>query len=369
MTVQRQITFWLVAFVVLLLAVYLLGSAILPFVAGMVLAYLLDPLADRLEYIGLSRLGATAIILLTFVILFVLALIVLVPLIAHQTVNFVSVMPDYVSRLQALVVENGGPLLERVGGAEALNSIQTSLSDLLKQGAAWAGKFLQSLWSGGQAIINVVSLVVVTPIVAFYLLADWDHLVETVDGWLPLHHRNTVRSLAKDMDRAIAGCIRGQALVCLILGAFYATGLSIVGLNFGAVIGMLAGLLSFIPYIGATIGLVLAIGVALVQFWPDWAMILATVAVFGVGQFLEGNFLSPKIVGQSAGLHPVWLMFALFSFGSLFGFVGLLIAVPLAAAIGVLARFALKQYLASPIYHGGIVPAVAAEQPEGDDAG
>ncbi len=368
MTVQRQIVFWAMAFAILMMAVFLLGSTMLPFVAGLVLAYLLDPLADRLEHIGLSRLGATALILLTFIILFILALIVLVPLIAHQLVNFVSVLPSYISKLQALLVENGGPLLERLGGADALNSIQSSLSNVLGQGAAWAGKFLQSLWSGGQAIISVISLIVVTPIVAFYLLADWDHLVATVDGWIPLRHRATVRMLCADIDRAIAGCIRGQALVCFILGTFYALGLSFVGLNFGATIGMLAGLLSFIPYVGATIGLVLAIGVAIVQFWPDWTMILATAAVFGVGQFMEGNFLSPRIVGQSAGLHPVWLMFALLSFGSLFGFVGLLIAVPLAAAIGVLARFALRQYLASPIYLGGLKNTVE-DDPEGSDAG
>src|SRR3954453_6351609 len=159
--------------------------------------------------------------------------------------------------------------------------------------------------------------------------------------------------LACEIDRAIAGFIRGQATVCFILGTLYAVGLSMIGLNFGALIGMLAGLLSFIPYVGSLTGLVLSVGVAIVQFWPDWTWIAATLGIFVTGQFVEGNILSPKLVGASVGLHPVWLMFALFAFGALFGFVGLLLAVPLAAVAGVLGRFALKKYLESALYHGG----------------
>jgi predicted PurR-regulated permease PerM len=178
-------------------------------------------------------------------------------------------------------------------------------------------------------------------------------MVVTVDQWLPRQHRDTIRMLAREINRAIAGFIRGQATVCLVLGTFYAVGLSLVGLNFGALIGMLAGLLSFIPYVGSLAGLVLSVGVAVVQFWPDWTWIAATLGIFITGQFIEGNILSPKLVGASVGLHPVWLMFALFAFGALLGFVGLLLAVPLAAIAGVLGRFALRQYLASTVYHGG----------------
>jgi predicted PurR-regulated permease PerM len=176
-----------------------------------------------------------------------------------------------------------------------------------------------------------------------------------VDTWLPVPQRETVRAIARDIDKAIAGFVRGQATVCLILGTFYAVGLTMIGLNFGALIGMTAGFLSFIPYVGSLTGLILSVGVAIVQFWPDWHWILATLAIFVLGQFVEGNILSPKLVGASVGLHPVWLMFALLAFGSLFGFVGLLLAVPLAAAVGVIARHALRQYMASPLYHGGQV--------------
>jgi predicted PurR-regulated permease PerM len=165
-----------------------------------------------------------------------------------------------------------------------------------------------------------------------------------------------VREIAREMDESVAGFIRGQGSLCLILGIFYAVGLSVVGLNFGLLIGFIAGMISFVPYIGSLIGLVLSVGVALVQFWPDYPWIMAVAGVFFVGQFIEGNILQPKLVGESVGLHPVWLMFALFAFGALFGFVGLLIAVPAAAAVGVLVRFALSRYLESDLYAGQSKP-------------
>jgi predicted PurR-regulated permease PerM len=184
------------------------------------------------------------------------------------------------------------------------------------------------------------------------MLNDWDHMVAKVDGWLPRDHHATIRSLAREIDAAMAGFIRGQGTVCFLLGVFYAVALSFAGLNFGLLIGLGAGLLSFIPYVGSIIGGVLAIGMALIQFWPDWVQVLIIIGIFGLGQFIEGNFLSPNLVGNRIGLHPVWLMFALFAFGYLFGVVGLLLAVPLAAAVGVLTRFALQQYLKSPLYLG-----------------
>jgi predicted PurR-regulated permease PerM len=188
--------------------------------------------------------------------------------------------------------------------------------------------------------------------VAFYLLNDWPRLVAAVDRWIPVPQRDTVHGLARDINTAIAGYVRGQSLVCLLLGCYYAVGLTLAGLNFGFLIGLISGLITFIPYVGSMTGLLLALAVAIAQFWPDWTWIVVILAIFLVGQFLEGYVLTPKLVGESTGLHPVWLMFALFAFGYLFGFVGLLVAVPLAAAIGVLARFALRRYLESPLYTG-----------------
>ncbi|MGO4388572.1 AI-2E family transporter [Microvirga sp. 2YAF29] len=352
MTIQRQIGFWLAALAVAVLLLFVLRGILLPFVAGFALAYLLDPLADKLQNVGIGRLGASLLILVIFVLVFIITLMILVPFAAQQVGAFVERVPSYVARLQELANEQLKPLLERLGANGALPEMQTSVGNLISQGIAWIATFLQGLWSGGQALIGIFSLLVVTPVVAFYMLVDWDRMVLTIDSWMPVHQRETIRGIARDIDRAIAGFVRGQALVCIILGTFYAVSLTVIGLNFGALIGMTAGLLSFIPYVGSLTGLIISMGVAIVQFWPDWTMIAATLGIFIFGQFVEGNILSPKLVGDSVGLHPVWLMFALLAFGALFGFVGLLLAVPLAAAMGVIARFSLGRYLASPLYSG-----------------
>ena len=203
-----------------------------------------------------------------------------------------------------------------------------------------------------------------TPVVAFYMLLDWDRMVAKVDSWVPREHVATVRAIASDINTSSAGFVRGQGTLSLALGIYYAIGLTITGLNFGILIGLFAGLISFIPYVGSLVGLVLSVGLAIIQFWPDYFMIGAVALVFIVGQFVEGNILHPLLVGKSVGLHPVWLMFALFAFGALFGFVGLLIAVPAAAAVAVLVRFAINRYLESPLYRGHADdPPVVVEKP------
>ncbi len=356
MILQRKIGFWLVLFAVFVGLIWLLRDVLMPFAAGLVLAYLLDPLADRLERWGLGRLSATLLILVLFVTLFIGLLIVVAPLLATQVMAFIEKVPGYVMRLQVLLTEQGGPLLEKVGGEKVLQDLQKSLGDVVGQGMNWLGRFLGSLWSGGQALIGIVSLLVVTPVVAFYLLLDWDHMVAKVDSWVPVDQRAAVRQIAGDVDTAISGFLRGQTLVCLILGAIYAAGLFALGLNFGILIGLSAGVLSFIPYVGSLLGLLVAVGVAIAQFWPDSAMVGLVLLVFVIGQFIEGNILAPKLVGETVGLHPVWLMFALLAAGSLFGFLGLLLAVPIAAAIGVLTRFALQHYLDSPLHGGSMLP-------------
>jgi len=182
------------------------------------------------------------------------------------------------------------------------------------------------------------------------MLLDWDRMVATVDDNLPRHHRETIRALGHEMNKGVANFVRGQVSVSTLLGIFYAVSLSLAGLSFGLLIGLVAGLISFIPYLGSIVGGGLAIGVALYQFWPDWTWISVIIGIFVVGQFVEGNILQPKLIGSSVGLHPVWLMFALFAFGTLFGFVGLLIAVPAASSVAVLVRFALAKYRSSAFY-------------------
>jgi len=351
MTLQRQIMFWVGALVLLILVVYVLADILLPFVAGLAIAYFLDPVADRLEKWGLSRLWATMVIVGIFILAFLLFLVLLVPILVHQLTQLVIFLPDYVSSLRTLFAEWSEGWVSDFFDIDP-NSASGPLQDIVKRITRWLGGLVPSLWSGGVALISFLALFIVTPVVAFYMLYDWDRMVAIVDTWLPRDHQETIRDLARQMDLAIAGFVRGQGTVCLILGTLYAIGLTLLGLNFGLLIGLTAGLISFIPYVGSTIGLVLAGGVALVQFWPEWAPIAGALGIFVFGQMVEGNFLSPKLVGGSVGLHPVWLMFALFAFGYLFGFVGMLLAVPLAAAVGVLSRFALKQYMASKIYTG-----------------
>ena len=349
--IRRQIIFWLIALAVFVLLLWLFRSILLPFVAGMALAYLLDPVADKLESWGASRLLATALILLVFLVLFAVVLILLVPVLSNQASGFLERLPSYVTRLQGVLADSNSTWLHQLIG-EGASNIRQNLDQLLQQGAGWLAKLLGSIWNSGKALIDVLSLLVITPIVAFYLLLDWDHMVERIDSWLPRDHKPTILEIGGDINKAIAGFIRGQGSVCVILGLFYAIALTLTGLNFGLLIGMFAGLISFIPFVGSILGFVLAIGVALVQFWPDYTWIGLIGGIFVLGQFIEGNILQPKLVGESVGLHPVWLMFALTAFGSLMGFTGLLIAVPAAAAVGVLVRFALKKYLASDYFKG-----------------
>ena len=366
MTLQKQVAIWAAALILLIVFLWALSSVLLPFIAGLVLAYFLDPVADVLERLGLPRLAATLVILLCAILVLVLALIIIAPMAADQIGRFASDLPSLIQTLVQRFNEMA-PAWLKDAISQSGTDIQGSVTDVAAKAAGWILTVISSIWSGGMALVNLVSLMVVTPIVAFYLLEDWDHMVAKVDSWLPRDHADTVRMLAHDINTAMAGFIRGQGTVCLLLGAFYAIGLSIAGLKFGLAIGLFAGFLTFIPYAGALIGGVLAIGVGLVQFWPEIGSILLIVAIFAAGQFIEGNFLSPKLVGKSVGLHPVWLMFALFAFGYGFGFVGLLLAVPLAAAAGVLVRFGLKQYLNSKLYLGEPVDTpepVAAEAPE-----
>jgi predicted PurR-regulated permease PerM len=351
MTLQKQITFWVVSFLVLILVLWLLSPILLPFIAGLVLAYFLDPVADALERLGLPRVAATAVILLLSILLLVLIGLLVVPILGDQIVKFAGDLPSLMQSLLSRF-DDVAPQWVKDAITNSGTNIQGSISDIAGKAAVWTAALLGSIWSGGMALVNILSLLVVTPIVAFYLLADWDRLVAKVDSWLPRDHAETIRSIFIDIDAAMAGFIRGQGTVCLLLGLFYALALTVAGLKFGLIIGLGAGLLSFIPYVGALVGGVVAIGVGLVQFWPDFTSIAIVIGIFALGQFIEGNFLSPKLVGSSIGLHPVWLMFALFAFGYVFGFVGLLLAVPLAAAAGVLVRFALSRYLASKLYRG-----------------
>jgi|SRR5579883_1076965 predicted PurR-regulated permease PerM len=351
MQLERNIVFWLAALVVFVGLLWLLSPILLPFVLGMAIAYVLDPLAERLSKRGMSRLIAALIILGSFVLAFVALLLVIAPVLARQFAGFIEDAPGYAARLQAFVSDPHYPWIKRLIG-DNLVGADKSVGDLMNQAAGYLTGLLASVWERGQALISIFSLMIITPVVAFYLICDWNKVVAAVDRLIPLPQRDTVRGLFKEIDKTISAYVRGQSGVCLILGSYYALGLTLAGLSYGLLIGVVSGLISFIPYVGSLTALVLSLGVAVAQFFPDWGAILMVAGVVLLGQFLEGNVLSPFLVGHSVGLHPVWLMFALIAFGYLFGFVGLLLAVPLAAAAGVLIRFAIRRYLASPLYTG-----------------
>jgi predicted PurR-regulated permease PerM len=355
MTLQKQITVWTVSLAAMIVGLWLLSPILLPFLAGFVLAYFLDPVADWLQRLGLSRLAAAMLIVVLSIVILVVALVLVAPMLASQIGKFAGELPAVVQGLAARFNDVAPQWLKDLLARSGAD-VPGSVTQFAGKAAEWILGLLKTILSGGLALVNLLSLLVVTPIVAFYMLVDWDNMIATIDSWVPREHVETVRALGRDINSAMAGFIRGQGTVCLLLGGFYALALSLAGLNFGLAIGLLAGALTFIPYAGALIGGVLAIGVALVQFWPDFWSIGLIVGIFALGQFLEGNFLSPKLVGKSIGLHPVWLMFALFAFGYAFGFVGLLLAVPLAAAAGVLTRFLLHQYLGSRLYRGAGTP-------------
>jgi predicted PurR-regulated permease PerM len=361
MTLTRPITFWIAMLLALVAVVVLLREVLLPFVAGMVLAYLLDPLANRLERLGMNRLVATLAIVVIVVGAILMAMLVSIPIIVREAALFIDNFPNYVRKLHDLATDPGRPWLSKIVG-EGLGQAERSFGELTTLASGWFGTFLRSIWSGGRALVSVLSLAVVTPIVACYLIYEWNGMIAAVDNWVPPGNRETVRALAREVDETIGGFVRGQSALCLVLAVYYAVTLWLIGLEHGGMIGFAAGLISFIPYVGMFCGLVVATCVAIAQFWPSWTMILLVPAVFLVGNSLSDYVLAPYLVGRRIGLGPVWIMFALFAFGYLFGFVGLLIAVPLAAAVGVLIRFALRQYYESPLYAG----APAATRPKVD---
>ncbi|MFP6698833.1 MAG: AI-2E family transporter [Alphaproteobacteria bacterium] len=353
MTSGRQGAYWLGALAVLLVLVWLLSSILLPFVAGMAVAYFLDPLTDKLEARGLSRSLSTTIIVVAFFNLMVLSGLLLVPILHAQFSGFAERLPGYIAGLREttlpLVIELG----HRLGidiGASAGDAVKDIAADV----AGFGFKLLRQAWSGGLALFNILTLLIITPVVAYYLLRDFDSMTAALDQWLPRQYANTVRTLLASIDEVMAGFIRGQGTVCLILASFYGLSLTLAGLEFGLIIGLFSGLVSFVPFVGALLGLVLSMLTALTQFLPhgEYGHIAVIAAVFVVGQVMEGYVLTPRLLGDRIGLHPVWVMFALLAGGALFGFVGVLIAVPAAAAIGVMVRFALKEYLASRLYLG-----------------
>lgn len=344
--IRDQLKYWGIAAIVLMVALWFVGNVLLPFVLGAAIAYFLDPVADRLERLGLSRVLATGVITLGLVLVFVLMTLLVVPTLVNQATSLIQSAPQFTREFVEALTTRFPDLLDE---DSTLRGSLTALGTTIQERG---GQLLDTALSSFASIINLFVILVIVPVVAVYMLLDWDRMVAQIDTLLPRDHAPTIRKLAGEVDATLAAFVRGMGTVCLILGTYYAIALMIVGLQFGLVVGFVAGLVTFIPYLGALLGGALAIGLALFQFWGDWVSIGLVAGIFMVGQVIEGNILTPKLVGNSVGLHAVWLLLALSVFGSLFGFVGMLVAVPVAAAIGVLARFAVAQYKRSLLYQG-----------------
>jgi predicted PurR-regulated permease PerM len=338
--------FWVAALGVGLAAAALLRDILLPFVAGMLLAYLLDAPVNRLERIGFNRAAAALVIIGLFLVAVLVLIVLSAPLFGAEIAAFIDDFPAYIRRLHEFATDPARPWLRKIVG-EGFGVAKQSSGDIAHLSAGWLTDSMRSLWSRGRALLSAFSLMVVTPIVAFYLVYDWNRMVATVDAWVPEEHRRTVRTLAGEIDDKVGGFLRGQGTICLIVAVFYAAALKAVGLNHGLSIGFGAGLLSFVPYLGSLTGLSVSLAMTLMQFGLAWPTLAMVVAIFFVGHSVGDYVLAPRLVGRRVHLNPVWLMFALFAFGYLFGFFGLLVAVPLAAAIGVLVRFALGRSLSA----------------------
>ncbi len=363
---QAQVRFWLVASVTVLVMLYILSDVLLPFILGMVIAYFLNPVCHAMSARGMPRWMATTVLLIGFLSLVTLALLLLVPMLISQFVSLFRTIPEIQAYVEAEVIPMIEQLSQRLTPTQ-MAEVQAVIRDLAQDVFSFVRSIPATFSNVTFAVLNILTVAFVTPVVAWYMLLDWDEFLETVDRKLPREHAYTVRMLAREADNTMASFIRGQATVCMILATYYGVLLSIAGLQFGLVVGLTAGLISFIPFIGAIVGFFLSVGLALFQFdlaTEHWR-IVGVAMIFVFGQLFENNFLTPKLVGSSVRLHPVWIMFALLAGGTLYGLVGMLVSVPVAAIIGVLVRFGVRQYLSSHIYTGTRgVSLIKPEDPE-----
>ena len=346
----QQFWIWVTALLISISFIFFASSILMPFVAGVAVAYFLDPLADKLETFGFSRTIATSLITVSFFAIAILILVMVFPLLQSQVLGFFGKMPALVHNLKNWLAPFSEILSESVS-SEKLDPFSGNSETYNGTLVTWFAGLLKGIVKGGLAVFNALSLLLVTPVVCFYFLRDWDKIVSKIHGWLPRGFASSIRLIALDIDSTIAGFVRGQGTVWLFLAIFYGVGLTIVGLDFGLMVGVVTGFISFIPYFGMLIGMVVALLISIAQFGEIIEVVLVF-AVFGIGQAIESMFLTPRLVGEKVGLHAIWVIFSLMVGGSMFGFTGILLAVPVAATIGVLVRFFLAQYLKSSLYLG-----------------
>ncbi len=330
---------------------WLLGPVLTPFVIAALLAYLGDPLVDWLERLRLSRSGAVAIVFVLMTLVLVGVVLLLIPLLERQISAFIEQFPRYRDWFTGIAL----PWISQRTGFDVegieLGSIYTMLQEHWQQAGGVVATLLGGISKSGLLILNFVLNLALIPVVAFYLLRDWDVMVEKIRMLIPRPIEPTVSRLARESDSVLGGFLRGQLSVMFALGMIYGIGLWMAGIDFALLIGTIAGLVSFIPYLGATVGVGIGLIAALVQY-GDWTHVILVCVVFGVGQMLESMVLTPFLVGDRIGMHPVAVIFAVMAGGQLFGFVGVLVALPVAAVAMVLLRYLYEQYTASRLYGG-----------------
>ncbi len=328
---------------------YILRSVLLPFVMGIVIAYFLNPLVNRISCKNrISRSLATIIVMSLFLLILLPLILLLGSAAFSQVGQFLSNLPQHLSGFGAKLTV-WVHQLQQYFPALAFENVEAALQENFGDSFKPVLKVVRSVVSNGFALINVLSLLLISPVVAFYMLRDWPTFTNKLISLVPQKHKQQVEDGIKQINRIISGYLRGQVLVCLALGSFYSFGLWLVGLELGLIVGFLAGLISFIPYVGSISGFLMAMVLVITQY-GTLPKIAAVITVFAIGQFLEGNFLTPKLVGENIGLHPVWVMFALLAGGVLLGLLGMIIAVPVAACIGVFLRYLIDNYKQSRIY-------------------
>jgi predicted PurR-regulated permease PerM len=345
--------FWAILGALAFAVLWLFSEILLPFAAGFVLAYLFHPAANRLSRLGLPR-GAAAFLIIVAAALVIAAIFALIaPPLINQISQLVDDFPGYYQSASAYLMKHYGQYLQPAQSHKTGDGGVADVQQQIVQNVGpWLIAKLEGLLKSGLALFNSLALLVLTPVVTFFLLRDWDGMIASIQKFFPRHDAPVINRLAREIDSTIAGYFRGTLIVLVIVSTFYMVTLGFIGLNYGLLIGLVAGLFSFVPYLGSTGGFLVSGGVALAQYWPDYTKIGLVCGVFVFGQLMEGNVLTPNIVGNKVRLHPVWLLFALIASGYLLGFTGLLISVPLAAVTGVLVRHAIHSYYESPIYKG-----------------
>ncbi len=344
-----HVIFWGCFATLFILTIMIFKAVLLPFVLGIAVAYLLNPIVNKLGDIGIARAPAAFIILSSFLIFIIGFIGVISPVVYRELIQLLDDLPEYIEKFWGIMTPVTAKIEQYIDGESGKN-----IETLLKQNASFAvdiaNYIMQKFASGGQVVADIISVIIFVPIVAYFMMKEWPIVTNWVQGLIPRHLEDVVMDLVEEINKKISGFVRGQITVAVFLGITYAIALSVAGLKYGILIGLISGLLSVIPMFGSIFGLVISIAIAWFQA-GDLIFVGIIAAIFIIGQLIEGNFLTPKLVGDSVGLHPLWVFFSLFAGGALLGILGMFLAVPFAAVVGVLLSFAIKKYKQSPYYN------------------